>query len=151
MPQESASAVPTGAKPLCLIVACTQDGGIGKGGQLPWRIPGDMAFFKRVTTDTPSGEKERLNAVIMGRKTWESIPAKFRPLPDRVNVVLSRNSAALDLPTNVLSAASLHDALSTLDARMDIEQSFVIGGAEVYKEALKLDRLCKVCSCCSCP
>ena len=143
MPQESA-ATPSGAlKPLSLIVACSSDGGIGKGGQLPWRIPGDMAYFKRVTAETTAPEKQ--NAVIMGRKTWESIPAKFRPLAGRVNVVLSRTPASLDLPSDVLGAASLPDALAAVDNRADIDQCFIIGGAEIYKQAWNMDRLTKVC------
>jgi len=149
MPHESSAATPSAAeptKPLSLIVACTSEGGIGNGGELPWRIPGDMAYFKRITTDPsePAGAGGRLNAVVMGRKTWESIPAKFRPLPNRVNVVLSRNPAALDLPAGVLRAASIEDALAAVENRADIDQCFVIGGAEVYKQALGLERLCKV-------
>ena len=144
MPQDSA-AMPSGArKPLSLIVACTSQGGIGKGGELPWRIPGDMAYFKRVTAESTA--PDRLNAVIMGRKTWESIPVKFRPLPGRLNVVLSRNPAALNLPADVLGAESLPDALAAVDNRADIEQCFIIGGAEIYKQALVLDRLGKVCT-----
>jgi dihydrofolate reductase len=149
MPHDSSAATPSAAlKPLSLIVACTSEGGIGNGGELPWRIPGDMAYFKRITTDQePAGAGGRLNAVVMGRKTWESIPAKFRPLPNRVNVVLSRNPAALDLPAGVLRAASIEDALAAVDNRADIDQCFVIGGAEVYKQALGLERLCKVSEC----
>jgi dihydrofolate reductase len=146
MPDDSCAAKPSAAlKPLSLIVACTSEGGIGNGGELPWRIPGDMAYFKRITTDPePAGAGGRLNAVVMGRKTWESIPSKFRPLPNRINVVLSRNPAALDLPAGVLRAASIEDALAAVDNRADIDQCFVIGGAEVYKQALGLERLCKV-------
>jgi len=145
MPQESSA---TSAKPLSIIVACASDGGIGKAGQLPWRLPGDMAYFKRITTETSAsaaGEGAKLNAVIMGRKTWDSIPAKFRPLPGRVNVVLSRNPAALGLPADVLGATSLEDALAAVDNRADIEQCFCIGGAEIYKECFEHARLSKVC------
>lgn len=76
-----------------LIVAATEDLGIGFQGTLPWRIPKDMAFFKHVTTHVPrdfNGPSGR-NAVIMGRVTWESIPPRFRPLPDRFNIIVSRN------------------------------------------------------------
>jgi dihydrofolate reductase len=64
------------AAPISVIVATTQKGGIGKDGTLPWKLPGDMAHFKKVTTATTPG---KINAVIMGRKTWESIPENFRP------------------------------------------------------------------------
>ncbi len=74
------------------IVAATLSNGIGiiqgSSGTLPWRLPKEMAFFARATTYAPAGTR---NAVIMGRRTWESIPSKFRPLKDRVNVVLSRD------------------------------------------------------------
>ena len=90
-------------KPVSIVVACTKEGGIGKGGQLPWKLPGDMAYFKRVTTDTEGAPPDVRNAVIMGRKTWESIPQKFRPLPGRLNVVLTRSSAStLGLPEGVM-------------------------------------------------
>lgn len=61
------------------------------GGALPWSLPGDMAYFKELTSRTADPAKQ--NAVIMGRKTWESIPAKFRPLKGRINVVLTRGAA----------------------------------------------------------
>jgi len=73
---------------LTLIVAATSTNGIGKGGQLPWRLPKEMAYFAKVTSAAPEG---KTNAVIMGRNTWESIPPKFKPLQRRTNIVLSRN------------------------------------------------------------
>ena len=76
------------SKGLIVIVAATKANGIGVNGRLPWRLPGDMAYFARITSNAPEGYT---NAVIMGRKTWESIPLKFRPLPKRVNLVISRN------------------------------------------------------------
>lgn len=75
----------------CLIVCTTPNGGIGKNGSIPWRVPVDMAFFRRITTSTTSVSEGKRNAVIMGRQTWESIPARFKPLPGRLNIVLSRN------------------------------------------------------------
>jgi dihydrofolate reductase len=74
-------------KPVSLVVAATPGGGIGAAGALPWSLPSDLAFFRQVTTSTADATKR--NAVIMGRKTWASIPAKFRPLKGRLNVVLS--------------------------------------------------------------
>jgi dihydrofolate reductase/thymidylate synthase len=73
-----------------IVVAYTRRMGIGKDGGLPWRpLKNDMARFKRITMGSLS--KDKFNVVIMGRKTWESIPEKFRPLPGRINIVLSRN------------------------------------------------------------
>ena len=74
---------------LTLIVAATRTNGIGKGSVLPWRLPLEMAYFARVTKMAPVGQT---NVVIMGRKTWESIPKKRRPLVDRMNVVLTSNT-----------------------------------------------------------
>lgn len=75
-----------------LIVAATKELGIGINGGLPWRLPPDMAFFKKVTTTIPKAYSSDLkNIVIMGRVTWESIPTKFRPLADRMNIIVSRN------------------------------------------------------------
>merc|ERR1719421_691737 len=97
---------------ISVIVATTQKGGIGKDGTLPWKLPEDMAHFKKVTTAAPEG---KMNAVVMGRKTWESIPEKFKPLPGRINVVLSRKAAEPDFsspyPSDVLTACSVSDAL----------------------------------------
>ena len=75
--------------PLTIIVAATKAGGIGQNGSLPWRLPKEMAYFARVTSNAPEGKK---NTVIMGRKSWESIPLKFRPLSKRANIVVSTNS-----------------------------------------------------------
>jgi dihydrofolate reductase len=72
------------------ILACTHNGGIGLNGKLPWRLKEDMKLFKTITTTIQNpNDKGKLNAVIMGRKTWESIPMKFQPLPNRINIILS--------------------------------------------------------------
>lgn len=119
-----------------VIVATTPKGGIGKDGSLPWRLPGDMAHFKRVTSSAPDGKR---NAVIMGRKTWESIPEKFRPLPGRINVVLTRTGAAGAYPEGVLTATSLTNALNDLrEKAADLAEVFVIGGQAAYEEAMQM-------------
>jgi dihydrofolate reductase/thymidylate synthase len=127
------------AAPISVIVATTQKGGIGKDGTLPWKLPEDMAHFKKITTATTPGKSA---AVIMGRKTWESIPEKFRPLPDRVNVVLSKSSSdssfASRFPNGVLLASSVEDALSQLSTRNDVSEIFAIGGESVYKEVIEM-------------
>jgi dihydrofolate reductase/thymidylate synthase len=124
----------TGAKTFQIVVAASARWGIGNGGALPWKIPGDTKRFAEITTRTFDAEKT--NAVVMGRKTWESLPRKFRPLPERLNVVLSRTADALDFPPGVLVARSLDGALALLSEIVSVETVFVIGGGEVYAEAL---------------
>ena len=72
---------------LAMIVAMDEDGCIGQQGDLPWRLKSDMLRFKSLT------EADGFNAVIMGRKTWDSLPEAYRPLPERVNIVMSRDMA----------------------------------------------------------
>lgn len=91
-----------------------------------------MAHFKRVTCEAPS---QTSNAVVMGRKTWESIPERFRPLPGRLNVVLSRNQDKF-VPEGVLQSSSLQNAVEQLEKREDIATIFVIGGSQIYQQAL---------------
>ncbi|KAK7677104.1 hypothetical protein QCA50_019918 [Cerrena zonata] len=75
--------------PMIMIVAALGPKlGIGYQGAMPWRLKQEIKYFKNVTTNSPA---DKINAVIMGRKTWESIPAKFRPLPNRLNIILSRS------------------------------------------------------------
>ena len=73
---------------LTLIAAATQSNGIGFKSSLPWRLRKEMAYFTRVTSEAPEGS---VNAVIMGRKSWECIPNKYRPLVNRANVIITRN------------------------------------------------------------
>lgn len=101
-----------------------------------------MKHFKRITTAPPCEGK--VNAVLMGRKTWESIPPKFRPLPDRTNVVLTRQTDKLDLPPGVLQASSLPDALELLDMLENLGHVFCIGGSQIYKQALEEGYLTKI-------
>jgi len=115
-----------------LVVALDQDRGIGLSGGMPWRLPSDMAYFKRITTEAPADHE---NAVIMGRKTYESIPERFRPLAGRLNVVLSRTGCEAPAPS-VLMADSLDGALKQLEAQPRLHRAFVIGGGEVYRQAL---------------
>lgn len=110
---------------LTLIVARARNGTIGRDNTLPWRLPEDLAHFKRTTMGAP---------VIMGRKTWDSIG---RPLPGRRNIVVSRN-AALKLEGAEV-AGSLEEAQRLC---VGVEQVFLIGGAQLYEEALpSADRL----------
>jgi len=116
-----------------IIVAFDSQYGIGKNGLLPWKLPADLKHFKEITTTVTNPAKK--NAVIMGRKTWDSLPEKFRPLPGRVNLVLSKENK-LNLPAGVLCSKSLDDALNQLSSP-GIENVFVIGGAQIYAHAME--------------
>jgi dihydrofolate reductase/thymidylate synthase len=120
-------------KPFSIIVAFDSGYGIGKNGQLPWGLSADLKHFKEITMAVT--DPARKNAVIMGRKTWESLPAQFRPLPGRVNMVLSKNDL-LNLPAGVFSSTGLDEALNQLTLPI-IENIFVIGGAQIYAEAIR--------------
>ncbi|KAK9749039.1 hypothetical protein RND81_02G098900 [Saponaria officinalis] len=131
--------VPEGdIRPYQVVVAATRDMGIGKDGKLPWNLPSDLRYFKEVTTTTSVARKR--NAVIMGRRTWESIPHKYRPLPCRLSVVLSRSGEMGLAPMeDVVICSDLNSALEFLAEpphSLSVEKVFVIGGGQVLKEAL---------------
>ncbi|XP_030950566.1 bifunctional dihydrofolate reductase-thymidylate synthase-like isoform X2 [Quercus lobata] len=121
-----------------VVVAATRDMGIGKDGKLPWRLPSDLKFFKELTMTTSDPGKK--NAVVMGRKTWESIPPKYRPLPGRLNVVLAR-SGNFDIATaeDVVTCGNIPSALKLLAESpysLSIERVFIIGGGQILRETL---------------
>ncbi|KAI9801121.1 MAG: dihydrofolate reductase [Piccolia ochrophora] len=133
--------------PLTAIVAVTHNNGIGCRGTLPWpQLKPDMSYFARVTARRPPSHPDARNAVIMGRRTWDSIPQRFRPLKDRLNVVLSRSAGFEDHSapgTEVLSAKSMPDALRLLgdkQSKGELGRAFVIGGVEVYKAAMDMEQ-----------
>jgi len=107
---------------ISLVVAASENGVIGKGGNLPWRIKDDMARFKRVTMGHPC---------IMGRKTWDSIPKK--PLPGRSNIVVTRNAEFTAEGARVVM--SFDEALDAAREESPVE-IMVIGGEAIYREAL---------------
>ena len=109
-----------------LIFARASNGVIGRDGRLPWHLPEDLAHFKRTTLGCP---------VIMGRKTWDSLPPKFRPLPGRTNIVVTRQPHWQ--AEGAVRAGSLADALA---ACADSADAWVIGGADLYAQALPLAR-----------
>jgi dihydrofolate reductase len=119
----------SGVTKIAAVVAMDSSRVIGIKGALPWHVPADMAHFKALT---------RGHVVLMGRKTWESLPSAFRPLTGRINVVVSRRSAELDLPAGVLRASSPEDGVHTAQqAAKDANKTiWVIGGAELYRSLL---------------
>jgi dihydrofolate reductase/thymidylate synthase len=128
--------------PFAVVVGATLERGIGFKGTLPWpQLPGDMAWFREKTMSTVAPNKT--NALIMGRKTWESIPLKFRPLPKRINIILSKTAEAKDLEGYkeglVFVCRSLDDALTLCEDKLEdqVEKAIVIGGASLYNESFK--------------
>ena len=119
-----------------IIVAHDQALGIGKNNKLPWHIKGDLKFFQSTTCALPQGA-EKQNAVIMGRKTWQSLPEAYRPLRGRINVVLTNNDS-LFLPQGVLRNNDLKAALNRA-AEIGCLKIFVIGGAAIYKQAFYME------------
>jgi dihydrofolate reductase len=107
---------------LHLILARARNGVIGANNQLPWHLPEDLAHFKRATLGCP---------VIMGRKTWDSLPPKFRPLPGRLNVVVTRQADWQ--AAGALRAGSIPEAMTLCPPETD---AWVIGGAEIYAQAM---------------
>jgi len=125
-----------------IIAAIDQRNGIGKHGSLVWELPSDLRHFKKVTTSVKDAQKK--NMVVMGRKTWESIPASFKPLQDRVNVVLT-NDDFLNFPGQVIKENSLLSVFGLFDNKSfdnAIESIFIIGGESLFNEALQFEE-CK--------
>lgn len=126
------SAVRTDEIHIALVAARGKNGVIGREGDLPWRLKSDLAWFKQVTFGKP---------VIMGRKTWDSLPKK--PLPGRANIVVTRQDGFV--ADGALVCHSLEDAIHTACQRAKetgLDEVSVIGGAQIYAETLPMaDRL----------
>lgn len=116
--------------PVRLIWAQSENGVIGRDGVMPWYVPEDLAHFKQLTLGDP---------VVMGRNTWEALPPRFRPLPGRRNIVVTRSPQWRDDGAEAfgsISEAIEHARLTASDA------VWIIGGAQVYRQTLDLaDRL----------
>jgi len=110
-----------------LIVAMDEQWGIGKGNRLPWHLPADLRFFQQTTSG---------HVVVLGRKNYESIPSKFRPLPNRENAVLTRNKEFT--APNCLLFHSLEACLHHYALERD-RSVFFIGGSDLYRQVLELD------------
>jgi dihydrofolate reductase len=115
---------------LGLVYARARNGVIGKDGVLPWHLPEDLAHFRKVTMGAP---------VIMGRRTWESLPAKFRPLPGRKNIVVTRQAGW------TFEGAEVANSVEQAVERCEPEaHAWLIGGAELYRHAVPLAQIAEV-------
>jgi dihydrofolate reductase len=113
-------------KTVGLIWAQSTSGVIGRDGGIPWRLPEDQMRFKEITMGT---------SVVMGRLTWESLPVKVRPLPGRRNIVITRNADYL---------ADGADVVATIDDALTGDDTWVIGGEQIYGLALPIASRCEV-------
>ncbi|WP_284986456.1 dihydrofolate reductase [Arthrobacter sp. fls2-241-R2A-172] len=131
--QETAAAM-TG---IGMIWAQTKAGVIGKDGSMPWHLPEDLKHFSQLTTGHP---------VIMGRKTWESFPAKYRPLPGRTNIVVTRNAEWASTPEaeGALVVSSLDEALLESQFAPGGQKVWIIGGAQIFEQSMNLANLAVV-------
>ena len=118
-----------------MIVAATKSNGIGINGGLPWKIKQDMDHFRNMTTNynRQNSQSKDLNVCIMGRITWESIPKKFRPLKDRINIVISRNPTK-NTNENVLLVSTMQEAIDH-GRKMKAPSIWIIGGQQIYSLA----------------
>lgn len=113
-----------------ILVAYSENRVIGNKGDIPWRISEDFKHFKRTTVN---------QSCIMGRKTWDSLPDNFKPLPNRVNIVLSRKDVQLENENktkDLFFESSLEEAIEFSSAAFPEKEIFIIGGAQIYQEAL---------------
>lgn len=114
-----------------LIAAVEKNFGIGINNTLPWNIPEDLQFFQNTTTQTKNPELQ--NSIIMGRKTWESLPEKHRPLKNRHNIILTRDTT-YQAP-GAETTTTIEDALK-LAQQKNSESIFIIGGGTIYNETI---------------
>ena len=124
-----------------LIVAINNKNQIGFNDKLLYRNSIDMNFFRETTSLSSSN---KINAVIMGRKTWESIPKKFRPLSDRLNIILTKQKDyvnTIDNTENIWIRNNFNDTIEECENFDDIDKIFIIGGNSLYNLALESTKL----------
>jgi dihydrofolate reductase len=129
-----------------MILAIDEKNWVWKAGDLAWHVPSDMKYFKKITSETK--DLAKMNAVVMWKNTWNSLPAKFRPLPDRINCVLSHNlnkdNIWSQIDDFVLYFNSFEHCLSELESKENIENIFVIWGATLYNSVINNEFLDKI-------
>lgn len=127
-----------GTSRLGAIWAQTIDGVIGRDGAMPWHVPEDLQHFKEVTSGKP---------VIMGRRTWESLPDTYKPLPGRANIIVSHSVGAVEVRDGGIWASSLDAALEVAHKAQEatnagsLADAWIIGGGTLYAEALTREDL----------
>ena len=136
---------------LKLIVAMCKNNGIGNNNKIPWHITEDMQYFSKKTSGNYGTNRSKKNAVIMGRNTWESLPKKYKPLPDRFNIVLTKNIGNYESNNNIIFSSSVDDAIDLYYGEdekgekgenaylSNLNDFWVIGGSSIYQEFIKRD------------
>ncbi|MCD4850686.1 dihydrofolate reductase [Arthrobacter sp. AK01] len=117
-----------------MVWAQAKSGVIGKDGTMPWHLPEDLKHFSQLTTGHP---------VIMGRKTWESFPEKYRPLPGRTNIVVTRSAEWASTPEaeGAVVVSSLDDALLESQFAPGGQKVWIIGGGEIFEQSMGIANL----------
>ena len=128
-----------------LILACTLEGGIGYHNDIPWNIKNEMELFKKTTQETTSNSK--INALIMGRKTWESL--LYKPLKNRINIIISSNTITNNVINNenVVFFNNFDDSLKYCENNNKIDKIFIIGGKSLYDLCLNNEKYAKNIEC----
>ena len=126
-----------------IIVAIDRNNGIGVSGKMPWNLPADLKYFQEVTTKVTDPSKK--NIVVMGRKTWESLPLQKQPLTKRINIILSRNKnyhISDKHDTSVCySWEELKEKLDSDKFIRSYEKIFIVGGYQIYLQALEQKKI----------
>ena len=119
-----------------LIVACDSKNGIGLNNTIPWNLSKEIQYFKKITTHTTN--PILLNVVIMGRKTWDSISDNYKPLTNRINIVLTRTEINNCISKNLFYCSSIENSISLLKTikNVNLDNIYIIGGESIYREAL---------------
>lgn len=116
-----------------IILACTLEGGIGYNNNIPWDVKSELYLFKHITSKTTDNYKT--NAVIMGRKTWESL--KYKPLKDRINIIITSDTSNTLKYDNLISFNDIEIAFEYCERDVNIDKVFVIGGKSIYDLCLE--------------
>ena len=120
-----------------IILACTFDGGIGYNNCLPWDIKSELYLFKQITGNK---DQYKQNAVIMGRKTWNSL--QYKPLKDRINIIITSDNKFTNYD-NIISFSNIDSAFEYCERSININKVFVIGGKSIYDLCLNNDKYLK--------
>jgi dihydrofolate reductase len=120
-----------------IILACTFDGGIGYNNNIPWNIRNELFLFRQIT-----GNKDQFkqNVIIMGKKTWDSLPRK--PLKDRINIIITSDKNFIN-EDNILSFDNIDSAFEYCERTINIDKVFVIGGKSIYDLCLNNEKYSK--------